>query len=209
MLHVPVHMCVHAWPPCLPCTCARAWQDLFLFGTNPHAVPLGNRGMQQRLPKLMALAFILWCLAAGPQDVGNALECIAEVLGFVISLIASQAGGVHDDLDVFGLELMTAALSAAKSGRCSAPCSCSAQYSCSPCSQACRCSPCTMHQPAVQQQQPPAEAADNHKHAGSGWHISAGPFQQSSLQQSCLMCLPRHTGHLPSLPLQPLSGTTC
>ena len=85
------------------------------------------------------------CFAAGPQDLGNALECIAEVLGFVISLVASQSGGVHDDLDVFGLELMTAALSAAKSGWCSAQGPCSAQFSRSPCSQACRSRSCNMH----------------------------------------------------------------
>ena len=83
------------------------------------------------------------CFAAGPQDLGNALECIAEVLGFVISLVASQSGGVHDDLDVFGLELMTAALSAAKSGWCSAQCPCSAQFSLA--SQASRCRSCSMH----------------------------------------------------------------
>ena len=136
-----MHTCIAALSPLRTCK--------GLASSDPHAVPLGTNSAEcnSKFQRLVALACSLWCLAAGPQDLGNALECIAEVLGFVISLVASQSGGVHDDLDVFGLELMTAALSAAKSGWCSAQCPRSAQVPPSPCSLACRCQFCSMHEP--------------------------------------------------------------
>lgn len=39
-----------------------------------------------------------------------------ELLGFEISLIKSGGEGVHTDLNVFGLDLLAATLSAGKSG---------------------------------------------------------------------------------------------
>lgn len=53
-----------------------------------------------------------WC--AG--DLGHGMECIAEILGFVISLINSVGETPHHELNVFGLELMNAALNAGGKG---------------------------------------------------------------------------------------------
>lgn len=46
----------------------------------------------------------------------HGLECVAEMLGQLVSLIASDAVGTHTDMDEFGLELMNAALNAGGSG---------------------------------------------------------------------------------------------
>lgn len=46
----------------------------------------------------------------------HGLECVAEMLGQLVSLIASDAVGTHTDMDEFGLELMNAALYAGGSG---------------------------------------------------------------------------------------------
>ena len=45
----------------------------------------------------------------------HGLDCLVELLGFEISLIKSGSEGVHNDLNVFGLDLLAATLSAGKS----------------------------------------------------------------------------------------------
>ena len=45
----------------------------------------------------------------------HGLDCLVELLGFEISLIKSGGEGVHSDLNVFGLDLLAATLSAGKS----------------------------------------------------------------------------------------------
>ena len=46
----------------------------------------------------------------------HGLDCLVELLGFEISLIKSGGEGVHTDLNVFGLDLLAATLTAGKSG---------------------------------------------------------------------------------------------
>lgn len=46
----------------------------------------------------------------------HGLDCLVELLGFEISLIKSGGDGVHTDLNVFGLDLLAATLTAGKSG---------------------------------------------------------------------------------------------
>ena len=52
---------------------------------------------------------------AGSERV-HGLDCLVELLGFEISLIKSGGDGVHTDLNVFGLDLLAATLTAGKSG---------------------------------------------------------------------------------------------
>ena len=51
---------------------------------------------------------------AGSERV-HGLDCLIELLGFEISLIRSGNEGVHNDLNVFGLDLLAATLAAGKS----------------------------------------------------------------------------------------------
>lgn len=53
------------------------------------------------------------------QDPGRAshgLECVVEVLGFIVTLITTKDDDSHPGLSVFGLELMHAALQAGGTG---------------------------------------------------------------------------------------------
>lgn len=52
---------------------------------------------------------------AGSERI-HGLDCLMELLGFEISLIKSGGEGVHTDLNVFGLDLLAATLSAGQSG---------------------------------------------------------------------------------------------
>lgn len=45
----------------------------------------------------------------------HGLDCLVELLGFELSLIKSGGEGVYNDLNVFGLDLLVATLSAGKS----------------------------------------------------------------------------------------------
>ena len=54
--------------------------------------------------------------AEGTDTAGHGLEAVAEMLGQIVSLIASDAVGTHTDMDEFGLDLMNAALNAGGSG---------------------------------------------------------------------------------------------
>ena len=51
---------------------------------------------------------------AGSERV-HGLDCLVELLGFELSLIKSGGEGVYNDLNVFGLDLLVATLSAGKS----------------------------------------------------------------------------------------------
>ncbi len=49
------------------------------------------------------------------SEPAHGLDCLVELLGFEISLIKSGGEGVHNDLNVFGLDLLAATLTAGKS----------------------------------------------------------------------------------------------
>ncbi|KAL0041048.1 hypothetical protein WJX77_003321 [Trebouxia sp. C0004] len=52
---------------------------------------------------------------ASGGEPAHGLDCLVELLGFEISLIKSGGEGVHNDLNVFGLDLLAATLTAGKS----------------------------------------------------------------------------------------------
>ena len=83
----------------------------------------GPRNFSSKLfSDLVKNPFVTICRFFRPRffnDAGNepahGLDCLVELLGFEISLIKSGGEGVHNDLNVFGLDLLAATLTAGKS----------------------------------------------------------------------------------------------
>ena len=67
------------------------------------------------LPRLTDRRVDSFVFIATGAERAHGLDCLVELLGFEISLIKSGGEGVHNDLNVFGLDLLAATLSAGKS----------------------------------------------------------------------------------------------
>ncbi len=71
--------------------------------------------MKNHFVTLCKTFFLTWWQNDAGSEPAHGLDCLVELLGFEISLIKSGGEGVHNDLNVFGLDLLAATLTAGKS----------------------------------------------------------------------------------------------